>query len=137
MKPDTYTNLDEFANVSVANFNVSEKEKLLKRLVIELKKDNLKYLDKFFELIDTFPYKNLRLHLIEQTIIPMMNKKTQEILKREALLRYKNKNEAFQFATCHFKNTFSEIYHAYIQGKFISIKKMMLRPIAIALCFFA
>lgn len=94
MKLDAYTNLDEIANVSVASLTNDQKTKLLKKLVYEFKKDNITHLDKFFELIDTFPYKNLRLNLIEQTIIPMMNKGMQYILRKETLLRYKNKNES-------------------------------------------
>lgn len=99
MKLDAYTNVDEIANVSVASLTNDEKAKLLKRLVYELKKDNLTHLDKFFELIDTFEYKHIRLDLIEQTIIPMMSNETQVILKKESLLRYKNKNETIDILT--------------------------------------
>lgn len=87
--------VDKVKNIPVQSLTDRQKQKLLEKLVDELKKGNFLYLEKTFEVIDHLPNSHLKSNII-YNIENALKGESKSLFEKEALLRYKTKDELLE-----------------------------------------
>jgi len=87
--------VDKVKNIPVSNLTDRQKQKLFVKLVNELKKGNVLYLEKTFEVIDALPNQHLKFNLIYK-IESVLKGEIKSLFEKESLLRYKTKEELIE-----------------------------------------